>query len=101
MKIKGKRRLLQELARECENPKEFIYGIMALQNQKGEDVARAANMTIEHFYVFIGQIAKGKKGISPKLCIRISKGLDIDPYILNRVIGDFNIKTYLQEHQTE
>ena len=101
MKIRGKRKLLQELARECENPKEFIYSIMALQNQKGEDVAKGADMTIEHFYVFIGQIAKGKIGISPKLCIKLSKGLDIDPYILNRVIGDFNIKTHLQEQQTE
>lgn len=101
MKIKGKRKLLQELARECENPREFIYGIMALQNQKVEDVARGADMTIKHFHVFIGRISKGKNGISPKLCIKLSRGLDIDPYILNRVIGDFNIKTHLQEQQTE
>lgn len=39
MKVKNSKRLINELVRCSENPREFVYGIMALQNQSGNDVA--------------------------------------------------------------
>lgn len=55
MKIKDNPNLLAELASVC-NPIEFIKSIMTLQEQTGEDVAKAANMSIPHFYIMLGRL---------------------------------------------
>lgn len=95
MKLKNKKRLLDELVRESESPKEFIYSVMALQRQTAKDVVKDADMTMEHFYVAMNNIAKGAS-IGVKVCCKIAKGLDINPIILNRVIADYNMNRYLK-----
>ena len=95
MKLKNKKRLLNELVRESESPKEFIYSVMALQQQTGKDVVKDAGMTMQHFYVAMNNIARGAS-IGIKVCYKIAKGLDIDPIILNRVIADYNMNKYLK-----
>ena len=93
MKCKNKLRLLKELAELSENPKDFIYYVMALQHQTAQDVIEKTEMTLAHFYVIMSQIEKGK-GIGVKTCYKLSQGLDIDPTILNRVVADYNLKMY-------
>lgn len=101
MKVKNKARLLKELAKESKTPREFIEYVMALQNQTPEDVVKDIDMTLAHFYVAMSTIAHGAN-IGVKVCVKISKGLDIDPAILNRLIADYNLEKYLkkQEHGT-
>ena len=98
MKIKDNPNLLAELASVC-NPIEFIKSIMTLQEQTGEDVAKAANMSIPHFYITLGRIKTDGVGITPELCVRLANALDIDPVILHRVICDYRIKCYLAKQQ--
>lgn len=94
MKLKNKVRLLKELAANSENPKEFIYHCMALQNQTSEDIVRDIDMTSAHFYVAMNQIANGQF-IGTKIIVNISRGLDIDPSILNTLVADYKLKKYL------
>ncbi len=94
MKLKNKKRLLDELARESENPKEFIRGIMALQQQTAESITQNVDMTPQHFYVAMNQLNNGQS-IGVKTCVKIANGLDISPIILYRVITDYSIKQYL------
>lgn len=95
MKLKNKKRLLNELSKEATNPKEFIYAVMALQQQSAEDVVKNVDMTSAHFYVAMNQIGKGQ-GIGTKVCVKIAEGLDIDPFVLNRMIADHNLKCFLE-----
>ena len=94
MKLKNKKRLLDELARESENPREFIQNIMALQNQTAESITKNIDMTPQHFYVVMNQFNSGQS-IGVKTCVKIATGLDISPIILYRVITDYSIKQYL------
>lgn len=100
MKCKENKRLLNELVKTIENPKEFIYGIMALQKQTAEDVASAAGISPIHFYVTMSQLDSGRS-IGPKICIGISKGLDIDPWILYQVVKKHELKCYLNKIANE
>ena len=93
MKLKNKARLLKELADSSDSPKDFIYYVMALQNQTAFDVAEKAGITPAHFYVAMSQVERGS-GIGVQLCCKLSQGLDIDPYILNRIVADYNLKMY-------
>ena len=94
MKLKNKKRLLDELARESENPKEFIRNIMALQQQTAESITQNIDMTPQHFYVMMSQFNNGQS-IGVKTCVKIANGLDIDPITLYRVITDYSIRQYL------
>lgn len=95
MKLKNKKRLLDELSKESKNPKEFIYSVMALQQQSAGDVVKDIDMTPAHFYVAMNQIEKGQV-FGCKVCVKIAEGLDIDPTILNRLVADYNLKCYLE-----
>ena len=97
MKLKNKTRLLNELAKEVENPKEFIRGVMALQNQDIDDFYAKSKITPQYFHVIMSQLRTGKQSIGTALCVKISRGLDINPFILNRIIGDYNLKRYLSK----
>ena len=99
MKLKNKKELLEELARETTSPKEFIYAVMALQKQSAEDVVKNVDMTVAHFYVTMSQITKGQS-ISTKTCAKIAQGLDISPLILNRIVADYNMNNYLKINGT-
>lgn len=79
------------------NPKEFIYGVMALQTQTATDVISNIEMTAEHFYVVMNQLSQGQT-IGVKTCAKIAKGLDIDPYILYRVVTDFEMTKHLEQN---
>lgn len=94
MKLKNKKRLLDELARESENPKEFIRNIMALQQQTAESITQNIDMTPQHFYVMMSKFNNGQS-IGVKTCVKIANGLDIDPITLYRVITDYSIRQYL------
>jgi hypothetical protein len=95
MKLKNKKRLLNELSKEVTSPKEFIYAVMTLQQQSVDDVVKDVGMTSAHFYVAMNQIEKGQ-GIGIKVCVKIAEGLDIDPAILNRIVADYNLKMFLE-----
>ena len=97
MKIKNKKKLLKELAKGAENPKQFIKCIMILQNMEAKDVVKAANMSLDTFYAAICDIVKGT-GMREEMCIRIAKGLDIDPCILTKVVYDYKIKLTLNKN---
>ncbi len=58
MKLKNKTRLLNELAKEADNPKDFICYVMALQQQSAEDIAKEADITPAHFYVRLSQLKR-------------------------------------------
>lgn len=51
-------------------------------------------MTSAHFYVAMNQIVKGQN-IGTKVCAKIAQGLDIDPFILCRVVADYSMNKYL------
>lgn len=94
MKLKNKKRLLDELARSCASPKEFITYVMTLQGQTAADVIKDIDMTSAHFYVVMNTLSRGKS-IGIKVCAKIAKGLDIDAHILNRLIADYSMNQYL------
>lgn len=96
MKLKNKKKLLNEISKEVDSPKEFIYAVMALQQQTADDVAEKAGITATHFYVAMSQISKGQS-IGIKMCVKISNGLDIEPSILCRMVADYNLKCYLED----
>ena len=95
MKLKNKTRFLNELARVSENPKDFIYACMALQNLTAFTLAERMDMTHQNFYVKMSQIGNGTCSLLPRTIVDISKGLDIPPEILNRVIADYTLNKYL------
>lgn len=94
MKLKNKKRLLDELAKESENPKEFIQNVMALQHQTAENLTQNVSMTPQHFYVVMHQLSKGKS-LGVETCTKIAQGLDINPITLYRVVADYCITQYL------
>ena len=95
MKLKNKKRLLDELARESDNPKDFINSVMALQGQTAKDLVQNIDMTVDHFYVAMSSISHGQS-IGIKVCAKIAQGLDINPLILNRLVADYNMNMYLE-----
>mgnify|MGYP000249361804 CR=1 FL=1 len=99
MKLKNKKRLLQELARESSSPTDFIEWVMALQGQTVQDLCVKAGTTMAHYYVIKSQMKTGKSSIGPSLCTKLSRGLDIDPNILNRLIADYNMQKYLEKEE--
>lgn len=94
MKLKDQPAIIEELVKAAKSPKEFIYDVIAIQHQTTEEVAQKAGMSICHFYVLMNCITKGS-GITPQVCVRLSEALDIDPYILGRIIADYKINSYL------
>ena len=99
MKVKNSKRLINELVRCSENPREFVYGIMALQNQSATDLAERMNMTQAHFYVTMNGFKKGNT-VMPKTIVDLANGLDIDPFVLNSFVHSYALKVYL-EKQTQ
>ena len=95
MKVKNSKRLINELVRCSENPREFVYGIMALQNQSATDLAARMNMTSAHFYVIMNALKKGLT-VTPKNMVDLANGLDIDPYVLNTFVHNHALKVYLE-----
>lgn len=95
MKVKNKKRLLDELAKSSENPADFIKYVMGLQDMSVNDVCKNTDITPTHLYVALHQCKHGQS-IGIKVCAKIAKGLDIDPKILNRIISDYNMDKYLQ-----
>lgn len=95
MKCKDKKELLDTLMKEAENPKAFIYSVMALQGQTTREVSKLAGMSTAHFYVLMHVIESGKGSTGAETCERIAIALDIDPYILYRVISDYNWKCFI------
>ena len=98
MKVKYRKRLLDELIKSSDNPADFIRYVMALQKMSVEDVCRNIDLTTAHFYVVLSQCRHGRS-IGLKVCAKIAQGLDIDPKILNRVISDYNMNKYLQTEE--
>ena len=96
--LKNNKTLLNALAKHADNPKDFIYQVMAIQNQSVWDLVKNIGITAPHFYVSMCNIAKGNT-LLPALCVKISKGLGINPYILNRIIADYNLKMYLNKEK--
>ena len=93
MKCKNKLRLLKELADASDSPRDFIYYVMALQDQTATDIAEKSGITSQHFYVLMSQLKAGS-GMGIETCCKLAKGLDIDPSILNRLIADYNLKMF-------
>ena len=96
MELRNKKRLLKELADASEDPKSFIYNVMALQKQSAFDVAKKSGMTSEYFYVAMSQIAKGYN-IGVKTSVKIANGLGIEPSILWRIVSEHTLKCYLNK----
>ena len=99
MKVKSSKRLINELVRCSENPREFVYGIMALQNQTATDLAARMNMTSTHFYVTMNGLKKGNT-VLPKTIVDIANGLDIDPFVLNSFVHNHALKVYLENQKS-
>lgn len=59
MKVKYRKRLLDELIKSSDNPADFIRYVMALQNMSAEDVCKDINLTTGHFYVALSQCRHG------------------------------------------
>lgn len=97
MKLKNKTRLLKELAKESNTPIEFIEYIMALQQQNAHDLAEASGISIQHYYVIRSQLRNGQS-IGTSLCVKLAKGLDINPAILNWVVAEYNLKLYMKKY---
>ena len=95
MKLKENKKLLNELVKASSNPREFIESVMALQGQTADDVMAKFGTSRSHFYVMMHNFTKGHS-VSPKTCVRLAKGLDIDPLILNRIITDYSMNKYLE-----
>lgn len=100
MKVNKSKRLITELVRCSENPREFIYGIMALQNQRVNDLTAKMNMTSDHFYVVMGNLKKGAT-LHPKGIVDLANGLDIDPFVLNTFVHSYALKVYLESLNKE
>lgn len=98
MKVKYRKRLLDELIKSSDNPADFIRYVMELQNMSVEDVCKDIGLTAAHFYVVLSQCRQGKS-IELKVCAKIAKSLDIDPKILNRIISDYNMNKYLRRRK--
>ena len=96
MRCKNRKRLLKEIAEGSENPNEFIQSIMALQGQTVTEISELAGITTAHFYVLMNQIKTGKGNMGPATCEKIATALDIDPYILYRVVVDYNWKRFME-----
>ena len=96
MKLNRKKRLLDNLAREVETPEEFIDAVMALQGQTPQDVADASGITRAYFYVILSGLRQNTSSIGVATIVKIAKGLDIDPYALNRVVSDYKLRVYLK-----
>lgn len=100
MELRNKKRLLKELADASEDPKSFIYNVMALQKQSAFDVVKKSGMTSEHFYVIMSQIAKGQT-VGVKTSVKIANGLGIEPSILWRIVSEHTLKCYLNKVEKE
>ena len=101
MKLKNEKKLLDKLTKESANPKEFIYKVMALQGLSTKDLAQKSNITTTHFRVMMSHLLLGKESIGIKTCVKIAKGLDIDPFLLNRIITDYSMGKYLKSLKSE
>ena len=95
MKLKNKTKLLNELAKESKNPADFIRYVMSIQDQKMSTIVEEMRMTQDHFYVCLSNIRHGKS-LTPKNIVDIANGLDIEPFILNRLFADHVLKEYLK-----
>jgi hypothetical protein len=94
MKIQNKKRLIKEIANNCDNPWEFIRILMAMQNLNIDDVSEVCGLSTEHLYVMASGLRKGH-GITVSTCEKVAKGINVDPYVLNRVVADHAMKMHL------
>lgn len=94
MIIQNKKRLIKEVANSCDNPWEFIKILMALQNLNIEDVSEVCGLSTAHLYVIASDLKRGHS-ITIRTCEKVAKGINVDPYILNRVVADHAMKMHL------
>ena len=87
--------LLNDLAKDIRNPKEFLRCVMVLQNQTLEQVWSDAGITREHYYVLLYDLKNGKR-LTPETCTKIARALHISPRILYKVITDWEMCNYLK-----
>lgn len=97
MKCKDIKGLLNVFIKEAENPKELIYSIMNLQKQTVSEIASLSKMSKAHFYVTMNHLEKGV--CTMNTCVRLAKALDIDSYILYRIISDYQWKCFMKKQE--
>ena len=98
MWLKDKPSLLETMAKEFPNPKEFIESIIVLQAQQKEEIAEKACISVEHYYVLVKALKDGKR-IKVDLCAKIAMALKIPPKVLYENICNWEMQQYLNSIQ--
>ena len=94
MNVKTKPKLVRDLANSVDNPWEFIEALSALEGLRVCQVAEKAGISAAHYYV-----SKNQKSMGISTALKLSNAFEIDPYILNRVLADFNLRKLIDQQQ--
>jgi plasmid maintenance system antidote protein VapI len=87
---------INELVKKTGTPSDFIKKLMEDKGLTASDVAFKMRISPSQIRVMLYYLRTGIRTIRPETCVKLARTLGIDPYILNRVIGDYSIKQYLK-----
>ena len=98
MRLKDKPSLLEAMAEEFPNAKEFIENSIVFQALRRKAIAGKAGISLTHYYVLVKNL-KDRKRINIDLCARIATALEIPPEVLYSSICNWVMQQYLNSIQ--
>ena len=95
MNLRKNSKVWTALAEASETPKEFIKSVMRLRGESAATLAKKMNHTKE--YVLVA--TNSTLGI--EACLNFATALDIDPYLLCRVLYEYKMKCLIEKREKE
>ena len=91
--ISNKSKLWIELAKECDTFGEFLKKVLAIRNLDYDKVAEGLQTSRQD----ICNVANNRSNISVTRVYNLSKTLNIEPYMLNRIVADYKMKDLINK----
>lgn len=95
MNLRKNSKVWELLVKDSDSPADFIKCAIRLRNLTGVEFADKMGITKQHYHVMMHHLKIGD-GIGASMCLRIALVLDIDPYLVGRVVIEFRIKKLLE-----
>ena len=95
MNLRKNSKVWELLVKDSDSPADFIKCAIRLRNLTGSEFADKMGITKQHYSVMMHHLKIGD-GIGASMCLRIALVLDIDPYLVGRIVMEFKIRKLLE-----
>ena len=92
--IRKNSKLWDYLAKESDSPASFLRSAMRIQGVTAEQMGKESGTTRDNVNMYTYKGTKHLPGT--ELCLRFATQLNLDPFILNRLVADYKMKKLIE-----